>query len=124
MHLGWRWTFWIGLMIAGVGLPFVWCLPETYATVIAKKMSKKSVLKTPKATMRKHLFDLCTTLKRPWLMMIREPILLFTALYLALVYSMQYLFFQSNPIVYEEIYGLSEGLIGLSYISSMSHLQT
>jgi MFS family permease len=121
MHLGWRWTFWIGLIIAGVGVPFVWCLPETYAPVIAKKMSKKSALESPTATMWEHLSDLSTTIKRPWLMMIREPILLFTALYLALVYSMQYLFFQSNPIVYGEIYSLSEDLIGLSYISSMFH---
>ena len=73
--------------------------------------------------MWKHLSGLGVTLKRPWLMMIREPILLFTALYLALVYSMQYLFFQSSPIVYGEIYGLSEDLIGLSYTPSMFHLQ-
>jgi len=52
-------------------------------------------------------------------MMIREPILLFTALYLALVYSMQYLFFQSSPIVYGGIYGLREDHIGLSYLPSM-----
>lgn len=52
--------------------------------------------------------------------MAREPILLLTALYLALVYSMQSLFFQSNPVVYGEIYCLSEDLIGLSYIPSMS----
>ena len=52
-------------------------------------------------------------------MMVKEPILLFTALYLALVYSMQYLFFQSSPIVYGGIYGLSEDLIGLCYIPSM-----
>lgn len=123
VHLGWRWTFWAGLMIAGVGLPFVWCLPETYATVIANKVSEKSTVDIPKATMWKHLSGLGVTLKRPWLMMIREPILLFTALYLALVYSMQYLFFQSSPIVYGEIYGLSEDLIGLSYTPSMFHLQ-
>jgi multidrug resistance protein len=118
VHLGWRWTFWVGLMIAGVGLPFVWFLPETYATVIARKLHEKSTVGLPKATMQTHLSALGTTLRRPWLMMAREPILLFTALYLALVYSMQYLFFQSNPIVYGEVYGLSEDMIGLSYIPS------
>jgi len=119
VHLGWRWTFWIGLMMAAVGLPFVWCLPETYATIIARKVSEKSVSDRPKATLQEHLSQLGVTLKRPWLMMAREPILLFTALYLALVYSMQYLFFQSNPIVYGQIYGLSEDMIGLSYVPSM-----
>ncbi|KAL1599262.1 hypothetical protein SLS59_006279 [Nothophoma quercina] len=116
VHLGWRWTFWVGLIIAGVGLPFVWCLPETYAVVIARKVSEKSALETPKATIRTHLSEMVVTLRRPWLMMAREPILLFTALYLALVYSMQYLFFQSSPIVYGSIYSLSEDLIGLCYI--------
>lgn len=62
LHLGWRWTFWVGLMIAGVGLPFVWCLPETYATVIAKKMPEKSAIGVPKATLRNHLSDLGITL--------------------------------------------------------------
>ncbi|KAF3037921.1 hypothetical protein E8E12_002357 [Didymella heteroderae] len=120
VHLGWRWTFWVGLMIAGVGLPFVWCLPETYATVIARKASEKLAVDAPKATLGKHMADLGITLKRPWLMMMREPILLFTALYLALVYSMQYLFFQSSPIVYGGIYGLTEDLIGLSYIPMLA----
>ncbi|KAF1924767.1 MFS general substrate transporter [Didymella exigua CBS 183.55] len=122
VHLGWRWTFWVGLMIAGVGLPFVWCLPETYATVIAREVSEKSAADVPKATLRKHVSSLGITLKRPWLMMVSEPILLLTALYLALVYSMQYLFFQSNPIVYGGIYGLREDLVGLSYIPSMFRL--
>jgi multidrug resistance protein len=119
VHIGWRWTFWVGLMMAGVGLPFVWFLPETYAPVIAKKVCEKLSAEAPTATMQKHVSELGITLRRPWMMMIKEPILLLTALYLALVYSMQYLFFQSNPIVYGEIYGLSEDLIGLSYIPSM-----
>lgn len=118
IHLGWRWTFWVGLMIAGVGLPFVWFLPETYAIVIARKVTEKPAAEASKATIQKHLMDLGVTLRRPWLMMAREPILLFTALYLALVYSMQYLFFQSNPIVYGEVYGLSEDMVGLSYVPS------
>lgn len=118
VHLGWRWTFWVGLMVAGIGLPFVWCLPETYAEIIARKVSEKSAVDFPKTTLKVHMTQLGTTLKRPWLMMMREPILLFTALYLALVYSMQYLFFQSTPIVYGGIYGLREDTVGLSYIPS------
>jgi multidrug resistance protein len=118
VHLGWRWTFWVGLLIAGMGMPLVWCLPETYSAVIARKASEKSAVKLQKVTLKEHMVDLGVTLKRPWLMMMREPILLFTAMYLALVYSMQYLFFQSTPIVYGGIYGLREDLVGLSYIPS------
>lgn len=65
VYLGWRWTFWVGLMIAGLGLPLVWCLPETYATVIARKVSEKSAVDLPKAMLKKHIADLRVTLKRP-----------------------------------------------------------
>jgi MFS family permease len=117
-HLGWRWAFWVSLMVAGVGLPLVWLLPETYAPVIAKKMLMNSEGDVPRIGAETFFSELEVALKRPWQMMIKEPILFLTALYLALLYSMQYLFFQSKPIVYGEIYGLSEDFVGLSYIPS------
>lgn len=117
-HLGWRWAFWVGLTAAGVGLPFVWFLPETYTPVIAKKMQMNSEGDVPRPGVEGFFSEMEVALKRPWQMMFKEPILFLTALYLALLYSMQYLFFQSKPIVYGQIYGLSEDLVGLSYIPS------
>lgn len=38
---------------------------------------------------------------RPFAIVVQEPILLFTSLYLALVYDVLYLFFQAYPIVFQ-----------------------
>jgi MFS family permease len=97
-HLGWRWAFWVSLMVAGVGLPLVWCLPETYAPVIAKNMLTNSEGDVPRTEFEAFFSELEVALKRPWQMMIREPILFLTALYLALLFSMQYLFFKASPL--------------------------
>jgi multidrug resistance protein len=122
-NLGWRWTFWIGLIIAGIGLPFVWALPETYVPVLAQKRTeeKKSEL-TKTARAKDHLRVVGDMLMRPGLMMVKEPILLSTSLYLALVYAMLYLFFQAYPIVFGGVYGLSQDIVGLAYIPSMHSL--
>ncbi|KAF3361314.1 Putative cation-transporting ATPase 1 [Verticillium dahliae VDG1] len=53
---------------------------------------------------------------RPAVMMVREPIVLWTALYLALVYSILYLFFQAYPVIFQGVYDLSPGMIGLGYL--------
>ncbi|KAH7066650.1 major facilitator superfamily domain-containing protein [Paraphoma chrysanthemicola] len=121
VNLGWRWTFWVGLMLAGLGLPFIWLLPETYTPVLAQTIADGGEeLQLMKAGVRDHLKSTCSMLKRPWLMMVKEPILLLTSLYLALVYAIVYLFFQAYPIVYGGIYGLKQDRIGLAYIPLMA----
>ncbi|KAJ5457690.1 MFS general substrate transporter [Penicillium sp. IBT 31633x] len=41
---------------------------------------------------------------------------LFSSLYIALAYGILYLFFQSYPIFFQVLYGLSQGISGLAYI--------
>ncbi|KAF2013008.1 MFS transporter [Aaosphaeria arxii CBS 175.79] len=121
VNLGWRWTFWIGLMIAGVGLPVVWLLPETYVPVLEERMKERrkgnGLLHAISCEDFVHVF---TTLKRPGLMIVTEPILLLSSLYLSLIYAMMYLFFQVYPIVFGGIYGLSQDKVGLAYIPIMA----
>ncbi|KAI8654744.1 MFS domain-containing protein [Fusarium keratoplasticum] len=88
-RVSWRLTFWIGLAIAGVCLPLVVFLPETYVPVLKKK---------------------------PFVMITKEPVVLFSALYLALIYSTLYLFFQAYPIIFQGVYGLSYGEVGLTFL--------
>ncbi|KAH7380074.1 major facilitator superfamily domain-containing protein [Pyrenochaeta sp. MPI-SDFR-AT-0127] len=121
VNMDWRWTFWIGLVIAGIGLPLVWMLPETYAPVLLKNtLEGNNTLRLTELGVRGHLKNAGSILKRPVLMMVREPLLLFTSLYLALVYSMLYLIFQAYPVVYGGIYSLSQDMIGLAYIPIMA----
>jgi hypothetical protein len=76
---------------------------------------------------------------RPFTMTVREPILLLTSLYLALVYGVLYLFFQAYPVVFQGegayprlhdgatkltnsgLYGMSAGVGGLAFIPSESY---
>lgn len=94
-RLSWRWSFWIGLAIAGAGLPLVLLLPETFLPVLRRRLD---------ASTRTEPLRLAAELKvvfaRPFSMMFQEPVVLFTSLYLALVYSILYLFFQAYPIIF------------------------
>lgn len=52
----------------------------------------------------------------PFLLSVREPIVFFLNLYVALVYGLLYIWFESFPIVFIEIYGFSLGLEGLAFL--------
>lgn len=103
--LGWRWTFWIGLILAGASAPFLILLPETYAPVLCKNAVKPD------------LHELVTkVLTRPLRMLLFESIVLFSCLYLSLIYAIYYLFFEAYPLVFQEVYGFSAGESGAAFI--------
>jgi multidrug resistance protein len=107
--VSWRWTFWIGLILAGVTLPLVVFLPETYAPIIllrrAKRLRKESGndnFLAPKELEKKGVKQMMTiTLTRPIRMIIYEALVLFTCLYLSLAYAIFYMYFQAYPIVFQ-----------------------
>ncbi|RSM02859.1 hypothetical protein CEP52_007760 [Fusarium oligoseptatum] len=121
-RVSWRLTFWIGLAIAGVCLPLVVFLPETYVPVLKKKYARKNgddiSLELPCPEKKKYqlLQELGTIFSRPFVMITREPVVLFSSLYLALIYSTLYLFFQAYPIIFRGVYGLSYGEVGLAFL--------
>lgn len=130
-RVSWRLTFWIGLAIAGVCLPLVVFLPETYVPVLKKKYARQNgddiSLELPCPEKKKYqlLQELGTIFSRPFVMITREPVVLFSSLYLALIYSTLYLFFQAYPIIFQGLYflcccitnsfSLLAGVYGLSY---------
>ncbi|RJE22400.1 Sugar and other transporter [Aspergillus sclerotialis] len=86
----WRWTFWSALIISGSGLPVMLLLPETYAPVLAQRSqdyteSVRHELQTTSESPKKQRI---LVFGRPFLMVVREPILLMTSLYLALAYPL------------------------------------
>lgn len=112
----WRMTFWIALGITGGGLPLILTLPETYVPVLRRHQRRKArkanqttdgsddlpnLGRSVSVTKPNEIY---TIFARPAVMLVREPIVLFTSLYLALVYSILYLFFQAYPIVFKGIY--------------------
>lgn len=56
------------------------------------------------------------TLVRPFTLLFAEPIVLALDLYIALVYGLLYIWFESFPLVFEGIYGFSLGLEGLAFL--------
>ena len=54
---------------------------------------------------------------KPWEINIRDPAMLFTTIYTALIYGIYYSFFESFPIVYGEMYGWFPGQTGLAFLA-------
>lgn len=106
-RVSWRWPFWVGLLLAVVGLPFMAMLPETYAPTIARRKSKTDVDSDSNTHIASTVQsgnlrgDLLVALSRPFIMICTETILLLVSLYCALVYGMLYLFFQAYPVVFQ-----------------------
>lgn len=107
--VSWNLSFWIAVAIAGAGLPLVILLPETYVPVLRKRnlvrgMSEQQQdqveqFNTLNATSVPR--EIKSIFTRPFTMMFGEPLVFFTSTYLALVYSILYLFFQAYPIIFK-----------------------
>ncbi|CAH0049297.1 unnamed protein product [Clonostachys solani] len=123
---GWRWVE--GLMAVFCGLVWITSTlsyPETYSPVLlkvraaalSKKTGKVYVSKLeagkPIKTLRQQF---AVALSRPWVLLFKEPIVLLTSLYMAIIYGTMYLCFAAFPIVYQQGRGWSPGIGGLAFI--------
>lgn len=59
---------------------------------------------------------------RPLDMLVFEPIVLFTSLYVSLAWSMVFFYFQAYPIIFKGIYGFDVATTSLTYIPSRFHI--
>ncbi|KFA55342.1 hypothetical protein S40293_05730 [Stachybotrys chartarum IBT 40293] len=125
----WRWVFWVGVIVAGASwVPLVF-LPETYGPVLlarrAKSLRKQAAesgqgnsnMYAPIEMGRKSWHAaLATILARPVQMFFTELIVSTTSVYMALAYAVYYMFFQTYPIIFRDIYGMTPGFMGLMYL--------
>ncbi|KAL1851310.1 GTPase-activating protein [Diaporthe australafricana] len=125
----WTWTFIIIFLIAAFTLLVLFfMLPETSAANIlhrrAKRLRKltgnsKLVCEADVASHERGvtLNDmLMNTLVRPFTVTFTEPIVLALNLYSAFIYGLLYMWFESFPIVFIDIYGFSLGTSGLMFL--------
>ncbi|KAL5358351.1 major facilitator superfamily domain-containing protein [Aspergillus floccosus] len=104
--VSWRWAFWVALMLAGVGMLPVLLLPETYAPVLMRRQKYTRGLGEAfhrddvggKRSQASFKWTFALVFTRPFVMIVQEPILLFSSLYMVLVHAVLYLFFQAYPI--------------------------
>ncbi|KAJ5247266.1 hypothetical protein N7468_002249 [Penicillium chermesinum] len=126
MNAGWRWVE--GLLSALAGLVWIlliFFLPETYAPVLLRKRALKLSEQTGKCYMsvrdigkpqQEWVSRLKTIFSRPWILLIREPIVFLFTFYAALIYGTLYMLFDAFPVVYEQERGWNEGVAGLPFI--------
>ncbi|KAI5298902.1 hypothetical protein KEM55_002801, partial [Ascosphaera atra] len=124
--VSWHWPFWILTIISGAVLTLVILFyPESFAPVLlarrAKKMRKEqnrddifAPLEVDSVSL-KEMYSV--TLTRPIVMLFKEPIVIITCWYMALVYAILYLFFESYPIIFQDVYHMRPGIDGLPYLA-------
>ena len=123
--IGWRWAFWIGLIYAGVCMIPISVIPETYGPTLLLQRARRLRRENPKANVvaaheleKVDLHQLAVrVLTRPIRMLFFELIVSATCVYLALCYSIFYMTFQAFSIIYEDLYGLSAGVEGLTFLT-------
>ncbi|CAL9732468.1 polyamine transporter 2 [Monosporozyma unispora] len=116
--------FWVNMAFAGVMWIVASLIPETYAPVILKKRAVKLRKETgnPKIMTEQEAQGMSfneimrTCLLRPLLFAVTEPVLVATCFYVCLIYSLLYAFFFAFPVIFGELYGWKDNLIGLMFI--------
>ncbi|KAK6460547.1 multidrug resistance protein 2 [Scheffersomyces coipomensis] len=131
----WRWPFWFMAIISGTCfLVLGWTLPETYGkTILYRKaerlrkltgnqnITSEGHIENSKLTPRELAIDL---LWRPIQITLLEPMVLATNLYIALVYSVMYIWFEAFPIVFVDIHHFTLIEMGATYVSIMIGVAT
>lgn len=103
-HLGWRWTSWITLIMAGlIGTIGLFVIPETSAARILQLRAARMRKETDdaryhsKADENKLTLDNVVNvyLLRPFIMFVQEPILALLTAYMSFLYGIVYLLFEA-----------------------------
>lgn len=104
-YLGWRWTNWIVMILAGVAWAMSASLKETYAPVILKKKAARLRKETGDERWWSRYDDKASALEilkinlsRPFVLTWTEPILWFWDLYIGVIYGILYLCFVAYPV--------------------------
>ncbi|VDB91856.1 unnamed protein product [Peniophora sp. CBMAI 1063] len=124
---GWRWTIWeLEWLSCFILLVLFFSYPETSAANILHRRAARLRRSTGNTALRAqaeldaaHLSsrDLALDiLVRPFSLNFQEPIVLALNVYISLLYAMLYMWFESFPIVFGEIYGWEPQLVGLAFL--------
>jgi multidrug resistance protein len=105
--LGWRWLYWIQLILSGVAwILITFTVPETYAPILltrrAQEMRKETgddrYVTEKELDTRPFAERLRIFLIRPLQLLFLEPIVLLISLYMSVLYGLLYMFFVAYPI--------------------------
>ncbi|KAH9020802.1 MFS general substrate transporter [Lactarius pseudohatsudake] len=124
--LGWRWVFLVIIIFAGACILLSFFVPETYAPVLLAR--KANHLRAADPVKNKDIYAeservswalnavLERTIFRPFKMLLVEPILLLTTIYVALAYGVMYAMFEAVPLIFIDTRHFSVSSDGLIFI--------
>ncbi|KAG4025476.1 hypothetical protein MFRU_057g00190 [Monilinia fructicola] len=122
-YLGWRWTNWIVMILAGCAWIACGFVKETYAPALLIKKAAKMRKETGderywcRYDQKKSFYDILKiNLSRPFVLCATEPILWFWDAYIGIIYGILYLCFVAYPIIYTEMRGWTLGQTGLAFL--------
>ncbi|KAI5291988.1 hypothetical protein KEM52_006707 [Ascosphaera acerosa] len=123
----WRWSLWeIVWMTAPAVILWVFLLPETSPDTILlrraerlRRVTKNKNLRTAAELRHQHdSFRSIATdaLIKPFEISIKDPAVAFVHTYTAIIYGIYYSFFESFPLVFPTVYGMSMGITGVLFM--------
>jgi MFS transporter, DHA1 family, multidrug resistance protein len=124
---GWEWPIWILMWLSGGTLIVLFFLmPETSSANILYRRTQRLRKQTGNTKLKcePELIGESMTGKdialmvliRPFTLTFTEPICFFLNLYIALIYALMYMWFESFPIVFLGIYHFTPGTLGLAFL--------
>lgn len=122
--LGWRWTFWLTAIITGAfQVCFLATYRESYKVTILERKARYLRKETGNEFLRSH-YDtgvspsrsLGQSMLRPVKMLFTSPVVLLVSICGAFAISYTYIIITSITGIFEDIYGFSTQLVGLSYL--------
>lgn len=121
---GWRWVFWLLTIMSGVALLLsAIFLRETYPVVLLERKTQRMIRETGDRSLVSALHDptpptelVKRTIVRPLKMLSFSPIILLLSIYMSVLFGYLYLFLTTFTRVFQEQYGFSIGITGLTYL--------
>ncbi|VDB86995.1 unnamed protein product [Peniophora sp. CBMAI 1063] len=122
-----RWVFWVMFIFAAVASTLaIAFVPETYAPRILELRARRLRAEDPVnnqhlyAEAERHGLDITSfmdrTIKRPFVMLAVEPILLLITIYISVLYGILYGLFEAVPIVFSIKHDFTVAQSGLTFI--------
>ncbi|TFY83439.1 hypothetical protein EWM64_g559 [Hericium alpestre] len=128
-HLGWRFTFWLMLILSAVNfflesILIIYC--QQYGPVLLRRRARKLEKESGGLMTYTTAYDLkrnmpfrelmWINLTRPFVFLFTEPIVTLMALYISVAYATLYAEFAAFPIVFQDHRGFSPGTGGLAFL--------
>lgn len=125
--LSWRWTNWIILIMSGLIMALIVLFqPETYGPLLLKWKAVhlrkatgdrryRSEMDIEKIALLSRITNACI---RQFTLTVHEPIILFIALYMTVIYIVLFTFFVGYPFIFQDVYDVNQGLTNIIWVSN------